>query len=597
VLNEGEALGASIAPGGDTHHPSAPSTRFVHFRTVVWVTVTAGPYQHGVRVQGDATVYGRAATALLARQVDEAKGGDPLAPVTVVVASNYAAVAARRALAARAGGVANVTFLTLHRLAERLGAPALAKADGRPVSAPVLAAAVRAVLAEAPGVFAPVADHPATERALVAAHRELRSAPAASLDPIAAIPGRAADVVRIHRAVTDRLAAGCYDEHDLLLAAAEAVRAGADQGPVIVHLLHELSSAGADLVEALAPRHVNVGITGDADADGPVLAAHIRAGVDVPGDHGITPGCATSIVSASDPDDEVRAAVRLVTRWMHEGVNLGRIAVLYGVPDPYARLAHEQLAAAGIPQNGNPVREVGDLLFGRTLRPLLALPERDFRRADVLGVLTGAPLLDGDRRVPDRAWERISREAGVVGGDDWEHRLAAFAAYQRTEASGVDPDRDHAWKAKRLEREADQADALAHFVRRLRADLDAGAAAGSWAALVDWAQRLVGTYLGDERRRVRWPEEERLAAEKVEAAIERLAGLDAIDGPADRRGVPPRPRRRAGARRPPGRPPRRRCARRPPVGRRRPRARPGERARPCRRRPLPASRRLRAPRG
>ncbi|MBA2626244.1 MAG: hypothetical protein H0U89_11665, partial [Acidimicrobiia bacterium] len=67
--------------------------------------------------------YGEPAMRLLDERVRVAKAGDPLAPVTVVVPSNYAAVAARRALAGRPGGVANVTFLTLHRLAERLGAP------------------------------------------------------------------------------------------------------------------------------------------------------------------------------------------------------------------------------------------------------------------------------------------------------------------------------------------------------------------------------------------------------------------------------------------------------------------------------------------
>ena len=38
------------------------------------------------------TAYGRPAVELLAAQVRAAKGGDPLAPVTVIVPSNYAAV-------------------------------------------------------------------------------------------------------------------------------------------------------------------------------------------------------------------------------------------------------------------------------------------------------------------------------------------------------------------------------------------------------------------------------------------------------------------------------------------------------------------------
>ena len=58
-----------------------------------------------------------------------AKGGDPLAPVAVVVPTNTAGVMARRALGRR-GGVAAIDVLTLFRLAELLGAPSL-HAEGR----------------------------------------------------------------------------------------------------------------------------------------------------------------------------------------------------------------------------------------------------------------------------------------------------------------------------------------------------------------------------------------------------------------------------------------------------------------------------------
>jgi ATP-dependent helicase/nuclease subunit B len=145
--------------------------------------------------------------------------------------------------------------VTLHRLAERLGAAALAGAQRRPVSAPVIAAAIGAVLDEAPGVFAPVADHPATDQALVAAYRELRAVPDAALDALAECSARASDVVRIHRAGEERLVGAWHDEEDLL-AAAGALRSGATSeiGPVVVHLLPDLTTGGADLVQALAAR-------------------------------------------------------------------------------------------------------------------------------------------------------------------------------------------------------------------------------------------------------------------------------------------------------------------------------------------------------
>jgi hypothetical protein len=68
------------------------------------------------------------------------------------------------------------------------------------------------------------------------------------------------------------------------------------------------------------------------------------------------------VVSVSDPDEEVQTALRLVTEWMREGIRLGRVGLFYATADPYARLFHEQLAAAGLPHNGAPVRDIGDML-------------------------------------------------------------------------------------------------------------------------------------------------------------------------------------------------------------------------------------------
>ncbi|MGQ0519784.1 MAG: PD-(D/E)XK nuclease family protein [Actinomycetota bacterium] len=479
------------------------------------------------------TGYGRPAVDLLRCQLVETKGGDPLAPVTVVVPSNYAAVSTRRALAAHPGGIANVSFLTLHRLAERHGAAALAAAGRRPVSAPVLAQAVRAVLCDEPGIFAPVAGHPATELALVAATRELAGLSQAALAAVGGCSRRAADVVRIAGRARSELAPSWHDEHDLLEAATAAVAATAVVGPVIVHLLQDLSPAGAGFVDALGrqgPVRVNVGLTGVPEADRRVVEAHGLLGIAVEGGDVERP-CATAIVSVSDPDEEVRAAVRLVTGWMRDGLRLGRIALLYGTADPYARLLHEQLAAAGLAHNGAPVRDIGDMLLGRTLRRLLALPDRGFRRGDVLAVITGAPVRDGDGRAPGRAWERISRAAGVVGGDDWGRRLVVFAQEQRLRADEAERDERESF-ARHLRREAERADELAAFVADLRARIEGAAPAGSWSALVHRAHDLIARHLGDERHRRRWPDEEQQAAERVEEALDRLAGLDAVGGPA-----------------------------------------------------------------
>jgi hypothetical protein len=94
------------------------------------------------------------------------------------------------------------------------------------------------------------------------------------------------------------------------------------------------------------------------------------------------------------------------------------------------------------------------MLFGRTLQALLALPDHNFRRPDVLAVLSDAPIFDGGAPAPTRAWERLSRDAGVVSGHDWTTRLRLYAATERQraaeeEAEGADS------RAIRRRRDAD----------------------------------------------------------------------------------------------------------------------------------------------
>ncbi len=176
--------------------------------------------------------YGRPAAQSLQQAVSAAKADEPLAPVSVVVPSNHVGVASRRLLASGALGplcgqgigVVAVSFLTVYRMAELLGSAELAGGGRRPVSTPVLAAALRRALAEDPGVFAPVAAHPATEMALVSAYKELRDVSLEGLGRLAARGRRAADVVRLYHAARGRLVSDWYDEEDLINGAVEVLR-------------------------------------------------------------------------------------------------------------------------------------------------------------------------------------------------------------------------------------------------------------------------------------------------------------------------------------------------------------------------------------
>ncbi|MEZ5217302.1 MAG: hypothetical protein R2715_12165 [Ilumatobacteraceae bacterium] len=139
----------------------------------------------------DVTPYGRPASEALARAVAAAKGDDALAPVTVIVSSNFAGLAARRLLGSRdlGGGVANVQFVTPFRLAQLLAGGR--GADAKPLTNPVLGAAVRLALADDPGPYAEVAEHQATIAAVSELYAELSSAePGGPVDPPAGVGPR-----------------------------------------------------------------------------------------------------------------------------------------------------------------------------------------------------------------------------------------------------------------------------------------------------------------------------------------------------------------------------------------------------------------------
>jgi hypothetical protein len=78
----------------------------------------------------------------------EAKGADPLGPVTVVVPSNHIGLALRRKLARQ--GCANVRFGVMGRVVEPFGAPALAEQGRTPMTAASEEAAMREAVRRAP---------------------------------------------------------------------------------------------------------------------------------------------------------------------------------------------------------------------------------------------------------------------------------------------------------------------------------------------------------------------------------------------------------------------------------------------------------------
>jgi hypothetical protein len=500
--------------------------------------------------------YGTDAAAALRSAISAVKAAEPLAPVTVVVASNQVGVSTRRLLASGAvgpvtgagPGLIGVTFVTPYRLAELLGAPSLAAQDRRPVSVPILGAAVRQALQADPGAFGPVAAHAATEAALVAAHRELRDLDPVALGALASTSERAGEVVRVHQAARVHLAARWYDEEDLMAAATTAVLAGqapADVGALVVHLPQRLTRHAAELLAALGAAsslQVIAGSTGVPRADAEVIRSVARLGVDL-GPPPVEPVLAntvtpqaTRIVTASDADDEVRAAVRTVIDAVRAGTSLDRIAILYAAAEPYARLIQHQLDAADVLTNGVATLPLAGRLAGRTLLGLLRLPSTGFRRQDVFAWLSGAPVLHQGRPAPATAWERTSREAGVVGGRaDWDQRLAHLAERLTERADRAElaarEDEETDWRVLRDRDDASRALELRAFVLGLADRLAAAQAPATWGDRVRWTKRLLADLLGGPSRRTGWPEPELRAAERLVLALDRLAVLDQLEGP------------------------------------------------------------------
>ncbi len=489
------------------------------------------------------TPYGRPALAALHRQLVAAKAGDPLRPATVVVSTNMIGLGTRRALAGgelgpltgAAAGIAGVDFVTPYRLAERLGAPLLAGAGKRPLSTPVIAAAVRSALESHPGSFARVAEHPTTERRLVTAHRELSELDDEALDRLSALSARARDLVRIHRTVQAQLRGRWYGERELVVAAIEVLRSHPEAahafGTVVVYLPERLGPDPARLLRELAeavPLVVVAGLCGPEDADATVRTSLDRLGVeDQPA---VPPGPeppAVEVLSLSDADDEVRHVVRGIVDAARDGIPFDRMAVVYAAEQPYVRLLHDRLDAAGIPRNGTAVATVGESAVGRVLRRFLSLADRDYRREDVIGLLASAPIRWKGRLTPTRAWDQISRRAGVVkGAEDWQQRLATFVADAREEIELMQRDPELEDRVRRRERDIGLARSLHEFVGDLVGRLEQGQARRGWRGRTRWCADLLRRYLAD---RDRWPEAEQLAAERVEAILDRLAGLDALE--------------------------------------------------------------------
>ena len=187
------------------------------------------------------------------RLIQEAKGGDLLAPVTVVGPSRYANLSLRQELGRN--GFANVQFLVLPALSEVLGAPGLARAGRRPLTPVLEGVSIREILSRATGPLAPVAAHPSTQYAVRTAFRELRRASDDELAAWSSTEAFGGEVAQLYRSFRENMVTGWYDAEDLAEAATEAVETGDmsgldEHGMIVFYLPRSVSPAETRLVEA-----------------------------------------------------------------------------------------------------------------------------------------------------------------------------------------------------------------------------------------------------------------------------------------------------------------------------------------------------------
>ena len=470
----------------------------------------------------------------LERLLAEYQADDPLAPVTVVVPSTYAALHLRRDIGRR--GLVNVRFMVLPRLAELLGAASLAARRQRPLKPLIESVAVRRAAEQASGRLEPFRNHPSFHSSLRSTFRDLRLGGPNALTTLkrrGEIPGEIVRLYSLFRSFTEEY----YDREALADAAADAVAGGdttalSDLGPVIAYLLSDLTPGERRLVDALKKAwscSTLLGITDDNDANEAVLASAGPPGTHLP-EQGDTasPRRESSLLITSDTREEVRGVVRAIASAAHEGTPFHRLAVLYWQREPYASLISEQFAMADVPTAGPSAGRLASTPVGRMVKGMVDLAGGDLPRDEVTRWLTSCPVRSTTADFRPSRWDAISRDAGIIGGlEQWSVRLALYAGRQERAANDQSEDIPEA-KRLRIKQTASEAWALRAFMLRLHDDLTPPKDGLDWRDFVEWVDGLSKWYMDTASL----PRLEGDNLELLEASIRELESLDDLENGA-----------------------------------------------------------------
>lgn len=494
------------------------------------------------RITGPAPALERA----LARDLARAQADDPLAPLAVLIGGTLMRPYLQRRMAELCDGIVNVHFLTPAELALKLGERPLAAQGRRPLPPLADRVLLRQIAAAQGGYFHPVRATPGFGDALHRLVRELRGAGydgesfADASHHACGAAGKAEALGAIFSELLRRRS-DFYGPDDCMLAAdpgaapwawlgvyglwdagavlRDTLAALAGRMPLALYLpatgtrADEAHAGLREWIEALDPEVESVPGPGAAGADptpppdpADTTLEYAQRRLFAP-DPAPAPALDSSLrlLSAPDPTREAREVARTCLAWAREGIRFHEMAVIYRHQEAYRPVIEAVFAEAGIPlylHEGTPLMERP---VGRRSIALLDLVGSGLDRRAVMDFVTDAWLPEATREqyggAPAARWDRLSRDAGIVGGpEQWETRLGRLAEDLRAD------ERDY------KQRSADYVDDLRRFV----ADLDTALATPPEAA--PWSEHLA--FLSELLRRY---------VHEPDAVLDPLAGLARLD--------------------------------------------------------------------
>jgi hypothetical protein len=415
-----------------------------------------------------------------ARELRGAPQCDRLQPFAILVPNAMLRLHLSRALAESGLPHANIHFLTLRQLADRLAGGRLSK-EGRSAlrdESVEMGAAIGAAARELESrleYFRSVAHQEGFHGALLETLRDLKNAGVRPREMQRAVQrmsaradgvlrGKLAEVAllweRIERTKDERK---LYDEADLLEAAArEAERSPwlKELTQFIVYGFYDLTGAQQRLLAACFSRAPATVYFPFADAP---AYRYARKGLDWFREQGFEPrkasvGRARAGASGETPEGavpnevliisapgEAREVAEVAREVLHSPesafpeasadgfAGVSRIGILLRSPGPYIELLHEAFASAQVGAHfarGN-APPLSRTPAGRALVNLAALVGGPLRRAEVMDFLTAAPLKPVEslfNAPPVAEWNALTIAAGIVEGRrEWESRLDNLA--------------------------------------------------------------------------------------------------------------------------------------------------------------------------